>query len=290
MVILNTINGKSEVSGETIIPEPLVDAALRRSVEEIIRSYGSVLVACSGGVDSVLLAAVAAKVLGDKAAAATAVSPSLASGELEDARAASLAAGIRHIEVPTDEIENPSYQANATDRCFHCKDTAYGTFTALAAKEGYAVVIDGTNADDKGDFRPGRRAATEHGVRSPLVEAGMGKQAIREWAKELGLAVWDKPAAACLSSRIPYGSPVTLEKLTRIDKAEAALKSLGFRQCRVRDHGAVARIEVESSMLSQLLEQRGQVAASIREAGFAYVSVDLEGFRSGSMNETLKTT
>lgn len=277
------------MSSDTVVPGLHSDAALRQAVEETIRSYGSVLVACSGGVDSVLLAAVAARVLGDKAAAATAVSPSLASGELEDARAASVAAGIRHIEVPTDEIENPSYQANATDRCFHCKDTAYGTFTALAEREGYAVVIDGTNADDKGDFRPGRRAATEHGVRSPLVEAGMGKQAIRDWAKELGLAVWDKPAAACLSSRIPYGSPVTLEKLTRIDRAEAALKTLGFRQCRVRDHGAVARIEVEPAMLAALLEKREEVATSIRDAGFAYVSVDLEGFRSGSMNETLKT-
>lgn len=276
------------MNSDTVVPGLHADAALRQAVEETIRSYGSVLVACSGGVDSVLLAAVAARVLGDKAAAATAVSPSLASGELEDARAASVAAGIRHIEVPTDEIENPSYQANATDRCFHCKDTAYGTFTALAKREGYAVVIDGTNADDKGDFRPGRRAATEHGVRSPLVEAGMGKQAIRDWAKELGLAVWDKPAAACLSSRIPYGSPVTLEKLTRIDKAEAALKNLGFRQCRVRDHGAVARIEVEPAMLTALLEKREEVASSIRDAGFAYVSVDLEGFRSGSMNETLK--
>jgi uncharacterized protein len=247
-----------------------------------------VLVACSGGVDSVLLAAVAAKVLGENAAAATAVSPSLATGELEDARDASLAAGIRHIEVPTHEIENPLYQANATDRCFHCKDTAYGTFSALAKKEGFAVVIDGTNADDKGDFRPGRRAATEHGVRSPLLEAGMGKQEIRDWAKEFGLAVWDKPAAACLSSRIPYGSPVTLEKLTRIDKAETALKALGFRQCRVRDHGDVARIEITPALIPALVENREAVSSAVRSAGFSYVSLDLEGFRSGSMNEILK--
>ena len=266
---------------------PTPDPLRRASVEDILVSCGSVLVACSGGVDSVLLAAVAVRVLGEKAVAATAVSPSLATGELEDARAAAKAIGIRHIEVPTREIENPGYAANAPDRCFHCKDTAYGAFISLAQHEGIAVVVDGTNADDSEDYRPGRRAAREHGVRSPLAEAGMTKQEIRDWARELALNVWDKPAAACLSSRVPYGSPVTLEKLTRIDKAESALKQLGFRQCRVRDHGTVARVEIESAMLPCLIENREAVVDALKKTGFSYVSLDLEGFRSGSMNEVI---
>jgi pyridinium-3,5-biscarboxylic acid mononucleotide sulfurtransferase len=263
-------------------------AARRRQVEELLRDCGSVLVALSGGVDSVLVTAVAQRVLGGRAVAATAVSPSLAAAERAEAEAMAAAVGVRHLLVETDEVDNPAYAANTTDRCFFCKDTAYGVFTRLAAEQGLAAVVDGTNADDQGDHRPGRRAAREHGVRSPLAEAGLGKAEVREWARELGLEVWDKPASACLSSRIPYGSPVTPEKLRQIEAAEEALRRLGFRQCRVRHHGSVARLEIEPAELATALAERQAVAEAVKAAGFAYVALDLEGFRSGSLNEVIR--
>ena len=260
-------------------------AALRRE----LGGYGSALVAYSGGVDSALVAAVALDVLGDRALAVTADSPSLARSELADAIALARQIGIRHETVQTTEMEREGYRANGPDRCYFCKDTLYVELSRLAEAQGFDAVVNGTNVDDLGDYRPGISAASEHGVRSPLVDAGLTKADVREAAREMGLPVWDKPAQACLSSRIPYGTPVSVEALTRIGAAEAALRELGLGQLRVRHHGRVARIEVPPEQIAALVESetRARITAAIRAAGYTYVTVDLDGFRSGSMNETL---
>ena len=251
-----------------------------------IQGYGRTVVAFSGGVDSTFLAAAAFEALGDRAVAITGVSPSVAVEEREEAAAVARRIGIPHRWVETHEMDNPDYVANSEMRCFHCKDELYGVLGAIAGQADGAVVIDGTNADDAGDWRPGRRAAAEHGVRSPLLELGFTKDEIRALSRQMGLPTWDKPAMACLASRIPHGTPVTVEALDQVGAAEAVLRGFGIRQVRVRHHGDIARIETDSDGMAIAFapENRGRLVARLQNLGFKHVALDLAGYRQGSMN------
>jgi uncharacterized protein len=255
-----------------------------QTLEATVAGMGSVLVAYSGGADSALVAAVAARTLGDRALAVTAVSPSLAPGELEAARTTAREIGIRHRSVRTHEVDLEPYRANGLDRCYHCKSELYDVLAGVARREGFESVASGANADDLGDFRPGLRAAAERGIRHPLVEAGLGKDDVREMSRALGIPTWNKPASACLSSRFAFGVRIGVEELSKVGRAERAIKDLGFAQVRVRVHGDVARVEVEAQDIERLVAHRSAVVASLRELGYRFVTLDLEGFRSGSMN------
>jgi pyridinium-3,5-biscarboxylic acid mononucleotide sulfurtransferase len=257
-------------------------------LKHILTDLDSVIVAYSGGTDSTLVLKVAHDVLGDRAIAMTAVSASLAVNERIEAEAIARQIGARHILVESDETTNPNYLANQTNRCFFCKNDTYDKLTAYAQAHAFHTIVDGTNADDASDYRPGRQAAREHEVRSPLLEAGLTKAEIRQLSKELGLPNWDKPAAACLSSRIPYGTTITLKALSQVEQAETFLRGIGFRQLRVRHHNTIARIEVEPVDFPRLLEHREHIVNSFKALGYTYVSLDLAGFRSGSMNEIIK--
>ena len=255
----------------------------------LIRGLGSALVCFSGGTDSALVLAIATEQLGQRAIGMTALSPSLPQAEQQDAARIARQLGAEHRLVASNEIERPEYAANAPDRCYHCRTVLYEIARQKCIEWDLSQVLNGTNTDDFGDYRPGLQAAREAGVRSPLAEVGFSKAHVREAARRIGLDVWDKPAAACLSSRIPYGTRVTPERLAQIGGFEAALKELGFVPVRVRWHDTVARIELDLADLDRVLspQLRARIVAAGREHGFQYVAVDLAGYRTGSHNEVL---
>lgn len=247
------------------------------------------LIAYSGGIDSTLVAKIAYDVLGDRALAITAVSPSLLPEDLEDARIQAVEIGIAHEEVETQEMSNPNYTSNPVNRCYFCKSELHDTLKPLAVERGYPYIIDGVNADDLRDYRPGIQAAKERGVRSPLAEVNISKAEVRQIAKELGLPWWDKPAQPCLSSRFPYGEEITITKLQRVGRSERYLRQLGLKNIRVRSEGDTARIELPPEQIKEfvLTTDLSMLVSAFQEFGFIYVTLDLEGYRSGKLNQVL---
>ncbi|NEQ76074.1 MAG: ATP-dependent sacrificial sulfur transferase LarE [Okeania sp. SIO2C9] len=262
-----------------------------KELKTIFSEMEKALIAYSGGIDSTLVAKVAYDVLGNKALAITAISPSLLPEDLEDARIQAAVIGISHEEVETNEMENPNYTSNPINRCYFCKSELHDTLKPLALKRGYSYVVDGVNSDDLRDYRPGIQAAKERGARSPLAELGISKFEVRQLAKELGLPWWDKPAQPCLSSRFPYGEEITFEKLQRVGRGERYLRDLGLKNLRVRSEKDTARIELPPEQIKEfvLTINLPQLVERFKEFGFIYVTLDLEGYRSGKLNQVLSS-
>jgi uncharacterized protein len=272
------------------IPASVVDKETR--LRELFRELGTVIVAYSGGVDSSYVAYVANSELGDKALCVTGVSASLPAYMSGEVDRVVKEFGFNHETIQTDELQNPNYQANNGNRCYFCKDELYTKLESLATARGIEFIVDGSTVDDLDDYRPGRQAANEHAVRSPLIEVGMTKADLRELSRRVSLPTWNKPASPCLSSRIAYGTTVTIERLTKVDRGEEILREFGFREFRVRHHDSLVRLEIAPSEMDRVLNKEvvEQLAERFRELGFKYVTLDLQGYRSGSMNEALPKT
>jgi pyridinium-3,5-biscarboxylic acid mononucleotide sulfurtransferase len=276
-----------------VLPDdPVKNGELDKKIAEarkILARLGRVVVAFSGGVDSTLLLSLAADTLGsENVLAAVGISPSLPDGEREEARRLAETAGVELVEFESREFDDPNFTRNPVDRCYHCKSALFAHIWTIARERGFTSVICGANADDPGDYRPGLDAGMRAGVVNPLMEAGLTKADIRAVSRIMGLVTWDKPAMACLASRIPYDSPITPERLARVGRAEEALRKLGFGECRVRDYETLARIEVPRDSLNRAVLEREAIVSSLRALGYVYVTLDLAGLRSGSMNEILR--